>query len=310
MEGSTVADHKRRGHEQSHCDWMVRSKPSCQKWRRGDDNLVGTVWGRSQHLGDAWMEVIARGGLDNQVNEQQRLEVMRILLKQGAIDSKTDFGYTPLHMAVGTASSEIIATFPDYGFDIDARANDGSTPLFLAIIENRIAVAELLTRRGAAVDMAVNSGVTPLAVAIEHASDQLVEDLIAQGANVSEIDYYGMTCIDCPKRQRPHLLTLPSIALKLGDMVSCPDMAILRRNTSGTAAEVRIHRLEDNGPHLSRLSKGLLMLGMEDDARLAYYQGKLPTLQHSSRDVICDGCNTKQTRRHAVYTCKTCPDTD
>lgn len=134
-----------------------------------------------------------------------------------------------------TVINEGWPTFPAYGFDIDARANDGSTLLFLAIIENRIAVAELLTRRGAAVDIAVNSGVTPLAVAIEHGSDQLVEDLITRRASPSEIDYYGMTCIDCLKRQRPHLLTLPSIALKLGSMVSGPDIAILRRNTSETA---------------------------------------------------------------------------
>ncbi|KAL8962798.1 MAG: hypothetical protein Q9193_000851 [Seirophora villosa] len=182
--------------------------------------------------------------------------------------------------------------FPDYGFDIDARADDGSTPLFLAIIEDRIAVAEPLTRQGAVVDIAVNSGVTPSAVAIEHGSDQLVKDLITRGASPSDTDYYGMTCIDCLKRQRPHLLTLPSIALKLGNMVSGPDIAILRRNTSRTAAEVRIHHLEDNGPRLSRLSKDLLMLGMENDARLAY-QGKLLTLQHSSTNVICDGCITK-----------------
>ncbi|KAL8931057.1 MAG: hypothetical protein Q9208_000159 [Pyrenodesmia sp. 3 TL-2023] len=272
---------------------------------------------------------------------QVRLELVRFLLEQGALHSSNDSGWTPLHYAVRAGHNEIVMLLLDRGCHIDVQTNSGQTPLHVAIFYTKIDTADLLLRRGADANIATLGGETPLfrAVrirsmdlvksliskgcdinakrnlgetalreAIGRVSDELIEFMIENGADLSTTDGYQMTCSDWLRRLRPHLLKSQQGAQDCDKRRIGPDVVMLRRHTFGLAVIIR----KDYGRKAVKLVhfvKCLLMLGMEDDARLAYQlQGLAPAYSYGIP--LCDGCDDYQTRKVASYHCKSCPDTD
>ncbi|KAL8903148.1 MAG: hypothetical protein Q9207_004117 [Kuettlingeria erythrocarpa] len=262
------------------------------------------------------------------------VDVVACLLAHGAdINAQSKSGRTPLHCAAGHGQSNVMTVLLDQGCHIDAQTNYGHTPLYLAISNREIDTADLLLRQGAGPNIATlggdtalfpavrignmdlvrslisngcninakrNLGDTALRVAIGWSSDKLVEYLIVRGADMFTIDEYQMTCSDWLRRLRPHLLRFPAIAQRLDKSEIGPNIAMLRRHISDLAGIIRNdYRKKDM--ELICFSKCLLMLGMENDARLAYQLGTL---------AFCDGCDHVQIRTVASYHCKSCPDTD
>jgi ankyrin repeat protein len=88
------------------------------------------------------------------------------LIKRGAdVNSKNNYGQTPLHRALGNNAIEIAKLLIDAGADVEAKNNYGLTPLHLASGNNHIEMTEFLLERGADVNAKDKYGRTPLYVA-------------------------------------------------------------------------------------------------------------------------------------------------
>ena len=60
-----------------------------------------------------------------------------------------------------------------------------------------------------------------------------------------------------------------------------------------------------------RLANCCLLLGMDDDARLAYQQGVLWYQDHENPSLpLCNVCRAEQTLNDPFFACKVCPDSD
>ena len=278
----------------------------------------------------------------SEVSEQQRLEELKLLLKQEATFGTDDEGFTPLHMAAEEGYSQIVALFLDQGEDINAQSNNGLTALMLAIIKNDFNTAELLMSRGADVNIPLGNGLTalhfavpkdspkfaqsvlekncninakstygtsPLRMAIEHGADEVVQYLIRSGADLDAMDCWGMKCSDWLKRLRPHLKVPQSMSQEIDDTPVSPDMSVLRRTLFDFATKIR--RDEAKTPSdFYRLARCFLLLGMEDDAKTALHQVVL-LQEHCSMDLMwCDKCSATPNKVDPFFLCKTCPDTN
>ena len=59
---------------------------------------------------------------------------------------------TPLHIATGKNSLEMVSLLLDHGADIEAKDNDGWTPLRIAAVEHSLDMARLLIENDASTD--------------------------------------------------------------------------------------------------------------------------------------------------------------
>ena len=115
-----------------------------------------------------------------------------------------------------------------------------------------------------------------------------------------------MTCLDWLKRLRPESQVLEHRLVHIG---VGPDVTILSRTMCELALRLG-HVKKDRKSDLYRLSQGLFMLDMEDDAKLAY-QAYLPAEDPSDKTGInCSTCDNVQTNDEPFYTCRTCPEAD
>ncbi|KAL9608440.1 MAG: hypothetical protein Q9167_006739 [Letrouitia subvulpina] len=279
---------------------------------------------------------------EDEVNEQERLEEVRLLLEQGAdfvtIDNN---GWAPLHLAARDNHPQIVALFLDQGRDINAQTYDGLTALNIAISNGSHDSAELLVSRGADVNIANKSGfaplhtaarkdnleiartllkkkynvnaksadgTSPLRLAIENGTDELVDYLIQSGASLSAMDCYGMKCSDWLDRQRPHF-RVPQSPTQIDDTPVGPDMTKLRHYVIKLATEMRVDEAKRNN-QFYHLAHCFFLLGMEDDAKVAYQQKVLLEKDHSINVPSCNRCDMLENKVDPFYACKICPDTD
>ncbi|KAL8721991.1 MAG: hypothetical protein Q9225_001426 [Loekoesia sp. 1 TL-2023] len=276
------------------------------------------------------------------IANQQRLNVVELLLQHKAVYCADNEGFMPLHLAAQYGHNQIVSLFLDQGHSIDARNEWGSTPLHRAVRNSKVDTVQLLLHRGADptvhdtygctplhiaarrgnldivrrliangcdINAKTKDGSTPLRNTIESASDELIEYLIQKGADLFATDQYGMTCLDWLRRLRPHLHISERIGKELDNVVSGPDIIVLRRNTSERAAVIR-KDIQKGKKELYDLSKALVMLNMESDARLAR-QARILVQERGSLYVpYCDVCNTPQNREDPFYACKDCLETD
>jgi hypothetical protein len=72
------------------------------------------------------------------------------LIAQGAdVNSRNEYGMTPLHYAATLSTDEVAKLLIEAGAEVDAKDNKGYTPLWHAEIGNRTEVIELLQQHGA-----------------------------------------------------------------------------------------------------------------------------------------------------------------
>ena len=275
----------------------------------------------------------------NGEQDQKRLDVVKFLLEHGAVCRADVDGWTPLHLAAEFGHDVIVTLLLDQGHDVNAQICDGETPLWCATFKGKRDIVQQLLDRGADADLVRNDGVSPLYIAlehrdpalvrsllasgcdtnlrdsngdtplrkaIEHGSDELIEDLLGRGADLSAMDDLGMTCLDWLKRLRPEskILTHEHSNADVG-----PDVTILSHTMCELALRFR-HAEKDRKSDLYRLFRGLLMLDMEDDAKLAFQAYLLAEDSSDRTGICCNTCDNVQTREDPFYTCKTCPDSD
>ena len=287
------------------------------------------------------LHAAARNG-ENGVNERQRLEEVKLLLARGAAFAADIQGWDPLHVTAQHNYSQIIAFFLDQGRNIDARTIKGSTSLAIAISNDNLDAAELLISRGADVNISDTDGsfalsravqqdnlryvqslverkcnvnaisvnrISPLHMAIATGTDEVVEYLIRSGADLSAMDCYGMTCSDWLKRSRPNFKVPRAMSQEFDAISFGPKMAVLKCTLIDLTTQIRKNKAKRLG-NFYKLARCFFLLGMEDDARLAYQQRVLAQEGSSIHVPVCDKCRAHQNKVDPFFACKTCSDTD
>ena len=278
----------------------------------------------------------------NGLDEQQRLEEIKLLLGRGAAFATNDQGWTSLHLAAQNDYAQIVALFLNQGKAIDAQTDKGFTALHIAIFNDSVNTVELLMSRGADVSIPNRSGLVALHIAVQkgsltlvqsiverncnvnaiterglsllhyaiaRGSGEVVEYVIQSGADMNAMDCYGMTCSNWLKRLRPNL-KVPQLAnQETGDISFGPKMAVLKRTLLDLATRIKEGKAKSLSD-FNYLAHCFLLNGMADDARLAYQQRVLLQGDPPTDVPCCDTCRANQTKFDPFFVCKTCPDTD
>ncbi|KAL9598746.1 MAG: hypothetical protein Q9219_004304 [cf. Caloplaca sp. 3 TL-2023] len=254
------------------------------------------------------------------INEEQCFMVVKLLVEFEASYTADEEGWFPIHEAAARGYTLIVIYFYERGYPINVQTKDGRAPLRLAVDEDKFDTAKIMLRHGADPKIADRNGKTALHRAVErdnlefaqdliangseidaktirrrtslhyaiysYSSAPLIEELIRSGANLFVPDWYGMTCFDWLRRLRPRIVESLKDIHKLDNIALGPDVGLLERNTSECAALLR--KGEITGPTLLYdLYRSLLMLDMEDDARLAYQWSFLLAHEYSENIMCC-----------------------
>lgn len=273
----------------------------------------------------------------------ESLEVIHRLLEGGAdLHARDGMGLTPLHMAAQYNFPNTIAFLLNQGSNIDAQTANGETalsiatsndspdvfdllicreadvnvanslgfePLHIAAQTDRIKFVQSLVERGCDVDAKTANDETPLHFATALGAGAIVKYLIQSGADLDIRDSYGMRSSDWLQRSRPNLKTSLSLNELVRDDSSSPNMAILRRTVVRLATRLKEDDLETMTSDCYHLAHCFFLIGMEDEARLAYQQ-ILSVADTAAYTPRCNECGTGPKPFDPFFTYKICPGTD
>jgi ankyrin repeat protein len=126
------------------------------------------------------------------VGTREQLEAM---LKGNAVDVRSPFGWTPLHLAAFAGNVPNTELLIARGADINARAGSKflNTPLQTAMLSGQYATAKILIDHGADVLVRQSRGFTPLHEAALLGRQDLVQLLIDHGAELNSRSDSGKT---------------------------------------------------------------------------------------------------------------------
>lgn len=108
------------------------------------------------------------------------------LADKSCINTKTDQGQTPLHLAVQTENQSISEFLIGQGAAIDAQDNQGNTPLHTAISLKQIESAKFLLSSGADVKIKNAEGIPAIMLAMMIGINELVEPILDAGQDINE----------------------------------------------------------------------------------------------------------------------------
>ena len=117
---------------------------------------------------------------------RENLEVVKKLIGYDAdINSKDDYGNTPLHL-VSTGcyfkDETVFRLLLEHNADVNAQTKDGRTPLYVASAWGALEVVRLLLKHGSDLEAKKYDGETALQIAAEGGHDKVVELLREHGA--------------------------------------------------------------------------------------------------------------------------------
>ena len=117
---------------------------------------------------------------------KENLDLAKKLLIEGAqLETRDDYGYTPLLEAVNFgASAEIIDLLLEHGANVHAVTKDKNTALHFAAQHDDANMIRILTERGLLADVEDNNGCTPLHEAAHHGSKDAAEILTEKGQSL------------------------------------------------------------------------------------------------------------------------------
>jgi ankyrin repeat protein len=111
-------------------------------------------------------------------------EVISLIRSGHPIESRGDFGVTPLMRAAFRGHSRIAKILINLGADVDAVDLGGATALHIASRQNKLELVKILLASDASIDAPDNDGWTPLMRASASSKDgKIIELLLKKGAN-------------------------------------------------------------------------------------------------------------------------------
>jgi ankyrin repeat protein len=117
--------------------------------------------------------------------QNQNIDGVRTAVNAGAnINTESDDGETPMHVAVRDGNLEIVLEFIGRGANLDVMDNDGETPVGLAAFKESDEILRELVRSGANVDITNDEGRTHLHEYAEVGNLEAVKKLLDAGASL------------------------------------------------------------------------------------------------------------------------------
>ncbi|KAF7539331.1 hypothetical protein G7054_g2214 [Neopestalotiopsis clavispora] len=123
-------------------------------------------------------------------------DIVELLLRNGAEQTASETGKTPLMHASEKGSVDIAELLLMHGADVTMKSESGNTALNIAVRSNHLGVADLLLRSGSDPSTSSNWGTTPLISASRQGSVDIVALLLASGADHSMADKEGNRALD------------------------------------------------------------------------------------------------------------------
>ncbi len=115
--------------------------------------------------------------------EQRSGDMLRFLIDNGAlIQARNNEGLTPLHLASGKETAEILTAG---GLDINATDNSGKTPLHIAVSHRNLRAIKAFMDLGADPNVRTELGESPLHEAAFNGEEEIVKVLIQNNADVN-----------------------------------------------------------------------------------------------------------------------------
>lgn len=110
--------------------------------------------------------------------------LVEMILADGySVNSKGNFGYTPLHFASSSGDERMVSLLLDRGADTNARTEGiGLTPLMRAAEEGHLQVVQLLLNKGARAGEVNDEGQTALDIASRKGHADIAELLAGRGS--------------------------------------------------------------------------------------------------------------------------------
>jgi ankyrin repeat protein len=153
--------------------------------------------------GRAPLHLIALNSNKNSKNIDRILKSIQPLLDRGVeVDSRDNYGMTPLQCAASVGNKEMVSFFIAHGADVNAKDNAGRTALHYAAgayvfvradQQWSVDVVRMLLDKGANINAKDNNGLIPLRYAIQIRDKTIVKLLIDRGSDLYSVDNRGHT---------------------------------------------------------------------------------------------------------------------
>ncbi|NXN14299.1 RN5A ribonuclease, partial [Indicator maculatus] len=123
--------------------------------------------------------------LNAAVRNSNRNDVLELLEKGADVNSKAEYGWTPLQSAVQADDEDLVRLLLDKGACPHARKDNGGTAFIEAAIVGNVNILELLLSQGLNVNDHDDNGFTAFMEAAWYGNEEALRFLFSKGANVN-----------------------------------------------------------------------------------------------------------------------------
>ncbi|KAH0536187.1 hypothetical protein FGG08_006926 [Glutinoglossum americanum] len=274
---------------------------------------------------------------------EPREDLVLFLLKRGLSPTEPDnTGYTPLHWAARAGSESIVRIFLSHGANVNSLDNNGfsvlhaaalsdaAKPLIRALVEGRVdlnatdpfgstilhemvlddnvEVTIALLEEGADANATSITG-TPLTLAAESMKLELMTPLLSYGGDPNALDCLGRSSVDRIASSFDRIATWECFGTEHLASYMPTHLDVARRHVRQCLVKRINLMLMDDGKCLElsfRLGRQLMVLGDEQNARLAFQIGPLSecVVEEPKLYYPCSHCESDV---RTYFICKTCP---
>jgi len=130
------------------------------------------------------------------INDQQDTAAIELINKGYLINSKNEYGYTPLHVASMLGNNKIAELLIKKGANLNAKSNQGIIPLISAsALSGKISTVKLLFDNMNDFNIKNNNNQSLLIQSVELNDFYLLQNLLIKNIDINHKDKYGKTAL-------------------------------------------------------------------------------------------------------------------